>query len=733
LRSRSKGPKASSSDGNGGGVKVGKVKTKKDLATMTSLAAAASASSPGGAAAAASTSDPEALAATTTAAAATASDSGDDSPPVKRSRQNLRRKPIKNLPHKSVASQTSDGGREGGVGDFADDVKDQEEAAASSSRSRRRRRRTASSDDLTATTVMSLQPEVIHHICKFCDARTLLSLFRSCKWFYNMLKDSNSFWRLICVKEEMANYPCINEKSATTASQYSGLLDDEEPSEGDASTSAAAAAAAAAAESTPPFVNKTGYAGLPMRVDPDSETNVHWRKVFLRGLQMRRNISKANFEGWRIYANSDMPLTRLTPELDFNGVKQKMGNFPKLSMNDDLKIDWNEQYLVVFHFVRRDGETCTIRVWDIEGECPKYLFSVEKGVECITDKISVIKNSVVIVPSWPLAADALVMTLQIDEEKKAIHDLGKFRFPCDERMKVVDDNWEHTMLRAVRDMAVVVLKAPEWQCVVVDLPTCQLKYAVNFNDVPRDFDCQQIRSFKCSALILFSHKSQESANCLVTMHISGGGGGEGGKDSSSKIKLRNVYHCHNTVDAALFTEPEEIFLMKRNGDVVLYDADTNTETVRVRNPAETRDSPQNEYQLFVNRKEQICVMQSSSEVSTGRNINVYTYDQKLMYTLNLDLCKYGLSRDESICIYTNAAFLAAADSKKFVFFDVKNGRHIGELRIPAHLERSKAKDEKFCMFDQTGLSLFIFDEDKLIAVHDYERCFPAVLDIYKFW
>ena len=88
---------------------------------------------------------------------------------------------------------------------------------------------------------------------------------------------------------------------------------------------------------------------------------------------------------------------------------------------------------------------------------------------------------------------------------------------------------------------------------------------------------------------------------------------------------------------------------------------------------------------------------------------------------------------------------------------------------------SSGKDEKDCMFEQTGLGLFIFDENKLIAVsfflicnlrsdlllfvnlnniaspfipityfmqcpyplygqvHDYERSFPAVLDIYKFW
>jgi len=140
-----------------------------------------------------------------------------------------------------------------------------------------------------------------------------------------------------------------------------------------------------------------------------------------------------------------------------------------------------------------------------------------------------------------------------------------------------------------------------------------------------------------------------------------------------------------------------------------------------------------EYQLFVNRKEQICVMQSASEVPNGRKIDVYTYSQQKLYSINLDLCKYAMSRDESICIYTNGAFLAAADSKKFALFNVKNGNYLGQINIPGHLERSKGKEEKYCMFEQTGLSLFIFDEDKLIAVHDYERSFPAVLDIYKFW
>lgn len=173
----------------------------------------------------------------------------------------------------------------------------------------------------------------------------------------------------------------------------------------------------------------------------------------------------------------------------------------------------------------------------------------------------------------------------------------------------------------------------------------------------------------------------------------------------------------------------------------MYDANTRTETIKIAN----EDIPRNmiatptagnysDYQLFVNRKEQICVMQSSSEVPHGRHVRVYTCNnEQRQYIINLDLLKYGISRDESICIYTNGAFLTAADSRKFTLFNVKTGKYLGNIMIPAHLERTKGKEEKDCMFEQTGLSLFIFDEDKLIAVHDYERSFPAVLDIYKFW
>merc|ERR1712042_180142 len=104
---------------------------------------------------------------------------------------------------------------------------------------------------------------------------------------------------------------------------------------------------------------------------------------------------------------------------------------------------WDDKHLVLFHFFRGDSESCIIRVWDIENE-PKYLYEVDKGTECITDKVSIHGGYVVIVPSWPLEAEALVMTLDINNN---MQEKGKYLFPDAEARTSLDMLWEHTQLR----------------------------------------------------------------------------------------------------------------------------------------------------------------------------------------------------------------------------------------------------------------------------------------------
>ena len=50
-------------------------------------------------------------------------------------------------------------------------------------------------------------------------------------------------------------------------------------------------------------------------------------------------------------------------------------------------------------------------------------------------------------------------------------------------------------------------------------------------------------------------------------------------------KVRSYYSATSVTDVALYTEPEEIYLMKKNGSVVLYDATNMTETVKIKSPA----------------------------------------------------------------------------------------------------------------------------------------------------
>ena len=48
----------------------------------------------------------------------------------------------------------------------------------------------------------------------------------------------------------------------------------------------------------------------------------------------------------------------------------------------------------------------------------------------------------------------------------------------------------------------------------LQLPSCELRHNLQFDSIPRDFDCQQIRSYKTTAMILFDHNvSNHSYSC----------------------------------------------------------------------------------------------------------------------------------------------------------------------------------------------------------------------------
>jgi hypothetical protein len=63
------------------------------------------------------------------------------------------------------------------------------------------------------------------------------------------------------------------------------------------------------------------------------------------------------------------------------------------------------------------------------------MYQINKGKDYVTDKFAVHKGHVVIVPSWPMTAQAIVMTLSIQNGMNVV---GKFLFQTASKQDAID-------------------------------------------------------------------------------------------------------------------------------------------------------------------------------------------------------------------------------------------------------------------------------------------------------
>ena len=134
---------------------------------------------------------------------------------------------------------------------------------------------------------------------------------------------------------------------------------------------------------------------------------------------------------------------------------------------------------------------------------------------------------------------AIVMTLDINNR---LVESGKYMFSDSMAQAALDENWEHTQLELDRMSPL--------------------------------YESQQIRSYKSTAVILFTEKKLEQVCNLLTLDIC----------PNTGSKVRSYYSATCVTDVALYTEPGEIYLMKKDGTVVLYDATKKIATVKISSP-----------------------------------------------------------------------------------------------------------------------------------------------------
>ena len=63
----------------------------------------------------------------------------------------------------------------------------------------------------------------------------------------------------------------------------------------------------------------------------------------------------------------------------------------------------------------------------------------------------------------------------------------------------------------------VMCRVPLWECLIVDLPNCNLLTKVNLMEVSTQFDCQQIWSYMNMAVVLFSNNNQVTRHFYETI------------------------------------------------------------------------------------------------------------------------------------------------------------------------------------------------------------------------
>lgn len=400
--------------------------------------------------------------------------------------------------------------------------------------------------------------------------------------------------------------------------------------------------------------------------------------------------------------------------------------------------DWDERHLVVFHLLSAEDDdnlgddSCTIHVWDIGGNEPRFLYAVHKDINAMSMFVN--NGHVVVAPVISsLNAHALVMALDINDQ---MSEAGKLILPDEERdMQLDDKRWVNTEVQLLEDEALVVFLCHRWHLIVVELPSCHPLYQSCLSDVSiHDYKSCMILvpwTNKHMAMLCFTRVQNASTNMLVTVDVSGAG-----------TSLRSCHPCDNMASAALVTDPEEVLILKYGGDITTYDANEKQEVVKIPNEDTSAadavlndlsavnqeyldqiyDDGEPEYQFSVKQKKQICLMQSSPFVSQGgRYVRVYTYPGcEKLYTINLGLCRHRMSPHKSVVMYNNGTFLATATCKTVAIFCAKTGRHLNCIEIQ-HLHRFMGKEEADCTLQQGSLISIKFVEEKLIAVHDYER------------
>lgn len=629
-----------------------------------------------------------------------------------------------------------------------------------------------------------LSADVLEHVARYLDTKSAVALLRTCKTVHEKLVMNGSFWKHLCRNENFHEYAALKTEDP-----------DCEETSSDAEESHPEPAKSRKIESrqrTSKYytTQKNRNQRLSWSCDPFHEVIIpkhakFWRKIFLRGIQMRRNICQGRFELWRLFLtdNESCPVKKMSKTTTDRELRSSHRRSTFNQPNRRVKINryWNEDYLIAIQH-SPENAFCDVFVWGWK-ECqnPKFLYSHSFQEDYPTGLYPTAfflwKKYLVLMPEVDCSRDERMVRsmIRVHDMSSGMKLVGQYDFPIESGRKRVikaksDFGLCHDVahLHKIQNKAVALCRAPNFSLFIFSLPDCNFIQEIPLisnPEFPLENDVLDQRFIIRDNTLIFLFHDKDFFGTLMTLDD------EAAPDQTPKfgrvlfvdldkflvdkkqsveIRIDNKFDTNEDFIEKVSVINKHCFALALNsGKVVLRDiimtpseGCTHVDRLVIPCPENLKDDFDSDLgdevdtdgpNVVTSRDgDRILVMR---HFESGRRIDAYDVrnNGKLLYQIDLDHFSVGLCREPGyISIDMDGCFVCAADLNQIVIWNSKTGQYINTIKIPSHYNVRNDNQEPQDAYSWKGHTDFAFAEDGIIIVHS-KRNFPIAADVMLFW
>lgn len=584
-----------------------------------------------------------------------------------------------------------------------------------------------------------LNSDILEHIASYLDTDSALALYRSSNETMQKLSPCIGFWKSLCKMENFHEYTSLKREDA----------------DGD---------------------ERLSWSGGKFHDVVIPEQATLWQKIFMKGIQMRRNICTGNYELWRLFMTDkeSLPVKKMSKETTCRELRVCHRKSPFNDQKRRVRINryWNEEFLVAIQH-KMDHSFNDIFVWKWK-ECqnPEFMYSFDLRPLYPTGLFPTAfflhKNFLVMMPE----------TGYIREEKKLrsmirVHDLsdnmalvGSYDFPENGyRRHTRISVGEAPHLHKVGDHAVALCRTPTLMFFIFSLPNCELVHKVPVPHIPErpleldDLDQRYLMKDNTMMFMfhhpdffnhLFASEEEDQQQfdqkygrlLLVDFDKFLKSGEPLDQKLDSKFDSNDDY-----IEKISVISKTQMACATTSGKVIIRDIiSTNkssasyVERLSIPCPEPMQDECDDETNeendtdgpnLCTSRLGDIVLI--FRHFASGRKIHAYNKEGSILYTINIDAPEFELEKKPGyISIDMDGNFVCAADQNKIILWNSKTGKFINTIHIPDHYNHKEDDHEMQDKFCWKGHTDFAFAEDGVIVIHS-QRNFPIAADVLLFW